>query len=147
MTMPIKLLKIIAPLALLASAEGAVAATLLVTKTAFCGCCKAWVERMKAAGFTVEVKDVDNVTPTARKLGVPDKLRSCHTAQIGGYAIEGHVPAADIKRLLAERPKAAGIAVPGMVMGSPGMEHGDHKEPYQVILFDRAGKTRVFASH
>lgn len=147
MTMPIKLLKIIAPLALLASAEGAVAATLLVTKTAFCGCCKAWVERMKAAGFTVEVKDVDNVAPTARKLGVPDKLRSCHTAQIGGYAIEGHVPAADIKRLLAERPKAAGIAVPGMVMGSPGMEHGDHKEPYQVILFDRSGKTRVFASH
>lgn len=147
MTMPIKLLKIIAPLALLASAESAVAATLLVTKTAFCGCCKAWVERMKAAGFTVEVKDVDNVAPTARKLGVPDKLRSCHTAQIGGYAIEGHVPAADIKRLLAERPKAAGIAVPGMVMGSPGMEHGDHKEPYQVILFDRSGKTRVFASH
>ena len=147
MTMPIKLLKIIAPLALLASAEGAVAATLLVTKTAFCGCCKAWVERMKAAGFTVEVKDVDNVAPTARKLGVPDKLRSCHTAEIGGYAIEGHVPAADIKRLLAERPKAAGIAVPGMVMGSPGMEHGDRKEPYQVILFDRSGKTRVFASH
>ena len=83
---------------------------------------------MNAAGFTVEVKDVDNVTPTARKLGVPDNLRSCHTAQIGGYAIEGHVPAADIKRLLAERPKAAGIAVPGMVMGSPGMEHGDHKQ-------------------
>jgi hypothetical protein len=147
MTMPIKLLKIIAPLALLASAEGAVAATLLVTKTAFCGCCKVWVERMKVAGFTVVVKDVDNVAPTARKLGVPDKLRSFHTSQIGGYAIEGHVPAADIKRLLAQRPKAAGIAVPGMVMGSPGMEHGDHKEPYQVILFDRAGKTRVFATH
>ena len=145
--LPIKWLKIIAPLALLASAEGAVAATLLVTKTAFCGCCKVWVERMKAAGFTVEVKDVENVAPTARRLGVPEKLRSCHTAEIGGYAIEGHVPAADIKRLLAERPKAAGIAVPGMVMGSPGMEHGDHKEPYQVILFDRAGKTRVFASH
>ena len=142
-----KLFRIVAPLALLASAEGAVAATLLVTKTAFCGCCKAWVERMKSAGFTVEVKDVDNVTPTARKLGVPDKSRSCHTAQIGGYAIEGHVPAADIKRLLAEHPKAAGIAVPGMVMGAPGMEHGDHKEPYQVILFDRSGKTRVFASH
>ena len=147
MTMPIKLLKIIAPLALLASAESAVAATLLVTKSAFCGCCKVWVERMKAAGFTVVVKDVDNVTPTARKLGVPDNLRSCHTSQIGGYAIEGHVPAADIKRLLAERPKAAGIAVPGMVMGAPGMEHGDHKEPYQVMLFDRTGTTRVFASH
>ena len=142
-----KLFKIIAPLALLASAESAVAATLLVTKTAFCGCCKVWVERMKAAGFTVVVKDVDNVTPTARKLGVPDDLRSCHTSQIDGYAIEGHVPAADIKRLLAERPKAAGIAVPGMVVGTPGMEHGDHSQPYEVILFDRAGKTRVFASH
>ena len=140
-------LRLAASVALLSMAQSAAAATLLVTKTAFCGCCKVWVERMKAAGFTVEVKDVEDVTPTARKLGVPDKLRSCHTSHIEGYAIEGHVPAADIKRLLAQKPKAAGIAVPGMVMGSPGMEHGDHKEPYQVILFDRAGKTRVFASH
>ena len=147
MTIRIKLLRAVAPLALLASAETAVAATLLVTKTAFCGCCKVWVERMKAAGFTVEVKDVESVTPTARKLAVPDKLRSCHTAEIGGYAIEGHVPAADIKRLLAQKPKAAGIAVPGMVAGTPGMEQGGHSEPYQVILFDRTGKTRVFASH
>lgn len=142
-----KLFRIVAPLALLASAESAVAATLLVTKTAFCGCCREWVEHMKKAGFTVKVNDVENVTPTARRLGVPDKLRSCHTAEIGGYAIEGHVPAADIRRLLAQKPKAAGIAVPGMVMGTPGMEHGDHKEPYQVILFDRSGKTKVFASH
>ena len=142
-----KMFRIVAPLALLASAESAVAATLLVTKTEFCGCCAKWVERMKAAGFTVKVLTVDSVTPTARKLGVPDKLRSCHTSQIGGYAIEGHVPAADIKRLLAQRPKAAGIAVPGMVTGTPGMEHGDHKEPYKVILFDRSGKTKVFASH
>ena len=141
------LFRIIAPLALLASAESAVAATLLVTKTAYCGCCKLWVERMKAAGFTVVVKDVESVTPTARKLGVPDDLRSCHTSQIGGYAIEGHVPAADIKRLLAEHPKAAGLAVPGMVMGTPGMEHGDHSMPYEVILFDRSGKTKVFAVH
>jgi hypothetical protein len=141
------LFRMVAPLALLVSAQSAVAATLLVTKTAFCGCCKAWVERMKAAGFTVVVKDVDNVTPTARKLGVPDDLRSCHTSQIGGYAIEGHVPAEDIKRLLAEHPKAAGLAVPGMVMGTEGMEHGDHSMPYEVILFDRAGKTRVFAVH
>ena len=142
-----KLFRMIAPLALLASAESAVAATLVVTKTAYCGCCKAWVERMKAAGFTVEVKDVADVTPTARKLGVPDDLRSCHTAQIGGFAIEGHVPAEDIKRLLAEHPKAAGLAIPGMVMGTPGMEHGDHKMPFEVILFDRAGKTKVFAVH
>ena len=142
-----KLFRIIAPLALLASAESAVAATLVVTKTAFCGCCKAWVERMKAAGFTVEVRDVADVTPTARKLGVPDDLRSCHTSQVGGYAIEGHVPAADIKRLLAQHSKAAGLAIPGMVMGTPGMEHGEHSMPYEVILFDRDGKTKVFAVH
>ena len=141
------LLKAVAPLALIASAESAVAATLLVTKTEFCGCCAKWVERMKAAGFTVKVNDVESVSPTARRLGIPDKLRSCHTAEIGGYAIEGHVPAADIKRLLAQRPKAAGIAVPGMVAGTPGMEQGGHKEPYKVILFDRSGKTRVFATH
>ena len=136
-----------APLALLACAGNAAAATLAVTKTASCGCCAKWVEHMKQAGFTVTVRNVEDVGPTARRLAVPGKLRSCHTAEIAGYAIEGHVPAADVKRLLAQRPKAAGIAVPGMVMGSPGMEHGDHKEPYQTILFDKAGNTKVFASH
>lgn len=136
-----------APFAFVASAGSAAAATLAVTKTATCGCCSKWVEHMRKAGFTVTVRDVEDVTPTAKRLAVPDKLRSCHTAEIEGYAIEGHVPVADIKRLLAERPKAAGIAVPGMVMGSPGMEHGDHSEPYQTILFDKAGNTRVFASH
>ena len=138
----------IAPLALLACASSAAAATLAVTKTASCGCCAHWVEHMKKAGFTVTVRNVDDVTPTARRLSVPAKLRSCHTSEIAGYAIEGHVPAADVKRLLAQRPKgAAGIAVAGMVMGSPGMEHGDHKQPYQVILFDKAGNTKVFASY
>jgi hypothetical protein len=136
-----------APLALLACAGNAAAATLAVTKTASCGCCAHWVEHMKKAGFTVTVRNVEDVGPTARSLNVPAKLRSCHTAEIEGYAIEGHVPAADVKRLLAERPKAAGLAVAGMVMGSPGMEHGDHKEPYQVILFDKAGNTKVFAAH
>ena len=142
-----RLLTVLVPLVLLACAESAAAATLVVTKSAYCGCCKDWVEHMKKAGFAVQVHEVDDVTPTARKLGVPDKLRSCHTSQIGGYAIEGHVPAADVKRLLATRPKAAGLAVPGMVAGSPGMEQGGHKEPYQVLLFDKAGKTKVFASH
>jgi hypothetical protein len=142
-----KLMLAFAPLALVACAGSAAAATLAVTKTATCGCCAKWVEHMKKAGFTVTERDVADVGPTAQRLAVPDKLRSCHTAEIGGYAIEGHVPVADIKRLLAERPKAAGIAVAGMVMGSPGMEHGDHKQPYQTILFDRAGNTRVFASH
>ena len=143
-----RLLAMLAPLALLAMAESAAAATLAVTKTAYCGCCKHWVEHMKKAGFQVEVREVEDVAPTRARLGVPDALRSCHTSEISGYAIEGHVPATDVKRLLATKPKAAaGIAVPGMVMGSPGMEHGDHKEPYKVVLFDKAGKTKVFASH
>ncbi len=142
-----KLVNILAPLALLACAGNAAAATLAVTKTATCGCCAKWVEHMRKAGFKVTVRDVADVAPTAKRLGVPTHLRSCHTSQIGGYAIEGHVPAADVKRLLAKRPKAAGIAVAGMVMGSPGMEHGDHRQPYQTILFDKAGKTQVFASH
>lgn len=141
------LLKLAAPLALVASAQSASAATLLVTKSAYCGCCKHWVEHMKKAGFDVQVNDVDDVTPTARRLGVPDNLRSCHTSEIGGYVIEGHVPAADVKRLLATKPKAAGLAVPGMVAGSPGMEHGGHSEPYQFVLFNKTGQTKVFASH
>jgi hypothetical protein len=139
--------KILAPLALLACAESAAAATLTVTKSATCGCCKHWVEHMRKAGFEVKVNEVEDVTPTARRLGVPDRLRSCHTSEIDGYVIEGHVPAADVRRLLATKPKATGIAVPGMVMGSPGMEHGSHKEPYQVVLFDKSGATRIFASH
>lgn len=142
-----RLLNLLAPLALLACAESAAAATLVVTRSAYCGCCKNWVEHMKKAGFAVEVHEVEDVTPTARRLGVPDKLRSCHSSQISGYAIEGHVPAADVKRLLATKPKATGLAVPGMVVGSPGMEQGGHKEPYQVLLFDKSGKTKVFASH
>jgi hypothetical protein len=137
----------LAPFALLACAESAATATLIVTKTASCGCCAGWVEHMRKSGFKVEVHDVDDVTPTATRLGVPAKLRSCHTSEINGYAIEGHVPAADVKRLLAARPKAAGLAVPGMVMGSPGMDAVGRSQAYQTILFDKAGKTRVFASH
>lgn len=139
--------RLLIALAFLANAGQAAAAPLTVTKSPTCGCCGAWAERMQAAGFAVVTRIAADVTPTARRLGVPDRLRSCHTAEIGGYAIEGHVPAADIKRLLAEKPRAAGIAVPGMPMGSPGMEHGGHAERYVTVLFDRAGKTRVFASH
>ena len=137
----------LAPLALIACAEAAAATVVEVVKSPYCGCCTQWVEHLRAAGFEVRVTDIEDVTPTARRLGVPDDLRSCHTASAGGYAIEGHVPAADVKRLLATKPKAAGLAVPGMVVGSPGMEHGDHKEAYQVILFDKGGKTKVFASY
>lgn len=145
--MRLGLLKALAPLALLAMAESAAAAaTLLVTKSVTCPCCLDWVEHVKKAGFAVQVRSVDDVGPTAKRLGVPDALRSCHTSQIGGYVIEGHVPAADIKRLLAMKPKATGIAVPGMPVGSPGMDRSGHKQAYKVFLFDKSGKTRVFAS-
>ena len=130
-----------------ACAKPARAAELKIYKSPYCGCCGAWVEHVRASGLKGVVQEMEDVTPVARKAGVPDAVRSCHTSEIGGYAIEGHVPAADVKRLLATKPKAAGIAVPGMVMGSPGMEHGDHKESYQVLLFDKTGKTKVFASY
>lgn len=135
------------PLALMSLATPAAAAVINVVKTASCGCCGKWVEHMRKAGHDVRVTNVEDVTPTARKLGVPDDLRSCHTSTVGGYAIEGHVPAADVARLLREKPKAAGIAVPGMVAGSPGMEMGSNKPPYQTILFTRDGKRKVFAQH
>ena len=136
------------PLLLVAGRVQAQAATTIhVVKTPTCGCCTDWVTHLRQAGYRVTVAHVNDLTPTARRLGVPDDLRSCHTATVGGYAIEGHVPAADIRRLLRERPAAAGIAVPGMPMGSPGMEHGNHRERYNTILFTRAGRRTVFARH
>jgi hypothetical protein len=136
------------PLLFATAAEAAQAGPLVtVVKSPTCGCCNAWVAHLRRAGFRVRVNDVADVAPTARRLGVPDDLRSCHSASVGGYAIEGHVPAADIRRLLRERPAAAGLAVPGMPMGSPGMEHGGMRERYQTILFTRAGRRRVFATH
>lgn len=118
-----------------------------VYKSPTCGCCSEWVTHMKKNGFDVVVHDVRNVAPFRRQLGIPDQMESCHSALVGGYAIEGHVPAADVKRLLRERPKAKGIAVPGMVQGSPGMEQGMGKDPYQVLLFDGSGRTTVFERH
>ena len=135
------------PLALLACAEAAVAATVEVVKSPYCGCCAEWVEYLRREGFDVRVIEAEDVTPAARRAGVPADLRSCHTATIGGYAIEGHVPAADIRRLLAERPAAAGIAVPGMPMGSPGMDQGGRRQAYSTFLFTRAGQRRLFARH
>jgi hypothetical protein len=135
------------PLMIATFAEAAAPPAIQVVKTPSCGCCTGWVAHLRRAGFQVRVTDVADVTPTARRLGVPDDLRSCHTASVGGYAIEGHVPAADILRLLRQRPAAAGLAVPGMPMGSPGMEAGGRGEPYRVILFTRAGRRTVFARH
>lgn len=140
-------LSFLAPLALIACAQAATAATLEVIKTPTCGCCTEWVERMKAAGFTVKARDVEDTSPVAKAAGVPDRLRSCHTAKIGGYVIEGHVPAADIRRLLAQKPKAVGLSVPGMVAGSPGMEMGGRSDSYQVMLIQKDGKHKVWATH
>jgi hypothetical protein len=139
---------LLAPLALLACATGATAATLDVVKTPTCGCCSEWIERMKAAGFAVKARNVEDTSPVAKAAGVPERLRSCHTARIAGYVIEGHVPAADIKRLLAQKPKGAlGLAVPGMPAGSPGMEVPGRSDRYQTILIMKDGKHRVWATH
>jgi len=138
----------LAPLALIACGSAAAATqSIEVMKTPTCGCCGHWVDHLRGEGFEVTVTDLPDLTPVARSLFVPDDLRSCHTARIGGYAVEGHVPAADIRRLLAERPDAAGIAAPGMPMGSPGMEQSGVREPYQVILFTRDGRRSLFAQH
>ena len=116
-----------------------------VFKTPTCGCCSKWVDHMKASGFDVKVQDVDDISPVKTKLGVAPEISSCHTAQVGGYVIEGHVPAAAVQRLLKEKPKVVGLAVPGMPAGSPGMEvPGGHQEPYAILTFDKAGKTSVY---
>lgn len=117
-----------------------------VYKSPTCGCCTKWVDHLKAHGYTVTAKDVDNVDPLKAELGVPSQLASCHTALVGGYVIEGHVPAQDIDRLLREKPKVVGIAVPGMPLGSPGMEAA-RKDAYEVLTFDANGATKVFAKH
>jgi hypothetical protein len=120
-----------------------------VWKDPNCGCCKDWVDHMQANGFQATVHDTGN-TAVREKLGLPQKLGSCHTALVGGYLIEGHVPAADVQRLLREKPRALGLAVPGMPVGSPGMDgafYGGRRDAYDVLLVARDGSTRVFASY
>jgi hypothetical protein len=123
------------------------AAALTVYKSASCGCCGKWVEHVEKHGFTVKVVNVDDVKAVKTRAGIPDKLASCHTSLVGGYVVEGHVPAADIRKLLAQKPKAKGIAVAGMPMGAPGMEHGDHREPFETVLIKADGSTSTFARH
>lgn len=118
-----------------------------VFKNPSCGCCGAWVDHLKAAGFDVKVTMVDDTSVARKKYGLPDRFGSCHTAVVAGYVVEGHVPAADVKKLLAMKPVAIGIAVPGMPVGSPGMEMGSRKDPYQVLLVDKQGRERVFSSY
>jgi len=119
-----------------------------VTKNPSCGCCKLWVERLREAGFQVEVNDVDNLNSVKQRVGLPYGMGSCHTAEVDGYFVEGHVPVDDIKRLLRERPQARGIAVPGMPAGSPGMEvPSGQVQPYDVMLVGRDGSATVYSHH
>ena len=118
--------------------------TVTVYKSPTCGCCGKWIAHLQAAGFTVVAHDTDDVNAVRSSMGVPFRLGSCHTARVGNYVIEGHVPADLITRLLTEHPAIAGLAVPGMVTGSPGMD-GPGAQPYDVVAWDRAGKTSVYA--
>ena len=130
------------------SAQATAKPTAVVYKTSSCGCCKMWGEHLKANGFTVEAKDVsaDEVRAVSKAAGLKDDDTSCHTAKIGGYIVEGHVPAADIQRMLKEKPAIAGLAAPGMPQGSPGMEQGS-KEPFDVVAFTKDGKTKLYSKH
>ena len=121
-------------------------ADVTVWKTPTCGCCGKWVTHLEDAGFAVEVHDLEDLAPVKATHGVPADLESCHTAVVEGYVVEGHVPAADVARLLEERPAVTGLAVPGMPIGSPGME-GPNPEAYRVLAFESTGRTRTFSTH
>ncbi len=126
---------------------GAAVSRALVHTDPSCGCCRSWVMHLRQAGFAVDIRETADISFEKMRLGVPDNLLSCHTAEIDGYVVEGHVPAGAIRRLLAERPEAAGLSVPGMPIGSPGMTvAGMEPEVYQVILFGRSGQ-RTFATY
>jgi hypothetical protein len=120
-----------------------------IWKTESCGCCTSWVEYLAKNGFTPKAANVaaGELASIKAHAGISPRHQSCHTAKVSGYVIEGHVPVGDIKRLLTEKPDAIGLAVPGMPVGSPGMESGDDKEPYEVLLIKRDGTTEVFAKH
>jgi hypothetical protein len=127
----------------------AAAPKVTVYKTSSCGCCRLWVDHLKTNGFDVQAMDVSSadVRKVSKAAGLKDEDTSCHTAKVGDYVVEGHVPAADIKRMLKEKPAIAGLSAPGMPMGSPGMEQGGAKEPYDVLAFKKDGTSTVFAKH
>lgn len=121
--------------------------SMIAYRSPSCGCCELWVEHMRAAGFEVDIQVVNNMSTIKTNAGIPVGKGSCHTARVGDYVVEGHVPAADIKRLLAERPDARGLVVPGMVAGSPGMEQSGRSDPYEVLLIANDGSTSVYSSY
>jgi len=126
------------------------AAQVEVWKSPTCGCCKDWIAHLEAEGFRVKVNEVPDTAPFRAKAGIPERYGSCHTAKVDGYALEGHVPAKEIRRLLGERPKAVGLAVPGMPVGSPGMDgpvYQGRKDPYDVLLVATDGGARVYQSY
>jgi hypothetical protein len=131
----------------LVAAQRTAGPTVEVFKSPTCGCCALWVKHLEANGFTTKVTDVEDMTQVKAKYGVPGRLQSCHTGVVNGYVLEGHVPAADVQRLLKERPAVVGVAVPGMPIGSPGMEVGSTVQAYNVLTFDKQGQSTVFASH
>lgn len=116
-----------------------------VYRSPTCGCCGKWIAHMQKHGFVIKDVKRDEMDAIKRELGVPEELQSCHTAQIGNYVVEGHVPAGDVKRMLMENPSVTGLTVPGMVTGSPGMEMGTRKDPFKVFAFGRDGKTDPFS--
>lgn len=135
------------PLAVLASAvQAAPEKRLTAYKTPWCGCCGGWISHMRQAGWTVEVVEREDLAPIRARHGIPDRLASCHTAIVGAYAIEGHVPAGDVDRLMRERPAARALSAPGMPAGSPGMETAG-REPYTTLLILNDGSTLVFGRH
>lgn len=136
-------------LSLVASSGWAASDILMVDvyKSPTCDCCSKWIDHLKANGFTVRSHDTNDLVPHKLRLGVPAGYGSCHTAQVGGYLVEGHVPAQDIKRLLKEKPRARGLVVPAMPMGSPGMEMGGRKDAYDVFLVNRDGSTQTYAHY
>jgi len=124
------------------------APTVQVYKSPTCGCCANWVKHLQQHGFKTQVTEMDNVADIKAQHRIPARVQSCHTAIVDGYVIEGHVPAADVQRLLKERPAVVGLAVPGMPIGSPGMEVANVKpQAYDVVAFDKQGQLKVFASH
>jgi hypothetical protein len=130
-----------------APSTGSDARSVQVYKAPTCGCCGKWIGHLQASGFTVTSLDMADVTPIKDKFRVPAALRSCHTALVGGYVVEGHVPADVIEQLLKDRPQVLGIAVPGMPIGSPGMEvEGRPADSYQILAFDQHGQTTVYAT-